>query len=121
MKNLKPSQLPEGTVIDDEKQGEYIKRADNVWEELDMDYMGDRQRVSDEGYTNYWDAGASTRNLTWRAKSDEYFTEYKIIAVPPGFVFVGDAESIHGKWYQIVGSYEDGSRPHECRGYNCEG
>lgn len=118
MKNLKPSKLPEGTVIDDVKQGEYIKRADGIWEELDSDYMGDRERVSDSGYSDYMEARKF--NLTWNTKSDDYFTDFKLIASDPSFDFSGKALEIHGPWLDVIGGYVDGTRPHECKGYNCE-
>jgi hypothetical protein len=124
VKNLKPSKLPEGTVIDDAKWGEHIKRADGIWEELDSDYMGDRYRVTDSGYDKDGDESyVEFLRRTSRAdstKSDDYFTDYKIIAVPPEFVFVGDAESIHGPMSKWFGVYSDGTRKHDCKGYNCE-
>ena len=123
MKNLKPSQLPENTVIDDERYGEYIKRVDGVWEETSCDYMGDRERVTDVGYNE-----TEMTSREWydrypihhREKSDDYFKNYEVVAVPPGFVFVGDAESLHGPWFNEIGGYSDGSRPHVCKGYNCD-
>lgn len=122
MKNLKPSQLPDNTVIDDERHGEYIKRADGIWEELDSDYMGDRERVTDVGYDENTDYIDWIRRYPMcdRRKSDDYFTYYKVLAIPPDFVFVGDAESIHGPWVELLGGYSDGSRKHDCKGFNCE-
>lgn len=124
MKNLKPSQLPENTVIDDERYGEYIKRSGGLWEEMDRNNLGDRERVTDTGY----DKNGSLTYAEWlRAyglpsteKSDDYFKNYRIVAVPPEFVFVGDAESLHGPWVERLRSYYDGSRSHDCKGYNCE-
>lgn len=122
MKNLKPSQLPEGTVIDDQYYGEYIKRADGIWEELDSNYMGDRERVTDVGYDENTDYLEWTRRYSMcdRRKSDDYFTYFKIVAVPPGFDFSGKALDVHGPWVDAIGGYVDGTRPHECKGYNCE-
>ena len=124
MKNLKPSQLPEGTVIDDQKYGEYIKRADGIWEEMDCGFLGDRERVTDDGFDRNRESYKGFLSRTGLAdtdKSDEYFKDYKVIAVPPGFVFVGDAEPIHGPWSVWFGSvYSDGSPIHDCKGYNCE-
>jgi hypothetical protein len=120
MKNLKPSELPEGTVIDDERQGEYIKRAEGVWEEMDRDYMGDRQRVTDAGYSDSEDYGAFLRR-TERAdmqKSDDYFTDYKVIASDPEFDFGG--VMLHGQWDSESGTHVDGTANHYCKGYNCE-
>jgi hypothetical protein len=123
VRNLKPSQLPAGTVIDDKRYGEYIKRPNGIWEELDCDYMGDRERVTDAGYDhNGKESYPEFLRRTERAdmkKSDDYFTTYEIIAVPPGFVFVGDAESLHGYWFDVLGGYSDGTRQHDCKGYNC--
>jgi hypothetical protein len=119
MKNPKPSQLPENTVIDDERYGEYIKRTEGVWEEFESDMLGDKIRISDDGYESY-DDRALRLNLTWKHKSDDYFKDYRVIAVPPEFVFVGDAESLHGPYIDALGGFSDGARPHECKGYNCE-
>lgn len=126
MKNLKPSVLPEGAVIDDERHGEFIKRSDGVWEELDSNYMGDRERVTDVGYEAFTASG-KTRDewyarydLPHRESADDYFTNYKVIAIPPWFVYVGDAESIHGDWLNSLNSYVDGALQHNCKGYNCE-
>jgi hypothetical protein len=123
MKNLKPSQLPENTVIG--KDGPnyeelYIKRDNGVWEDL---FAGcgccvDREKISDDGCEKdelYYSQGGMTTTKT----SDEYFEDFKVISLPPGFVFVGDAESIHGPLLDVLGGYSDGTRPHECKGYNC--
>jgi hypothetical protein len=121
MKNLKPSQLPEGTVIDDDRHGEYIKRADGLWEETSCDYMGDRERVVDisfkdsgmthkEWYTRYPTSG--------RSPSDEHFKSFKIIAVPPGFVL--SDEMLHGPWDVDQQIYADNHVAHYCKGYNCD-
>jgi len=90
VKNLKPSQLSEGTVIDDPRYGEYIKRADGIWEEMDRDQIGDRDRVTDEGYDN---AGEETfaqflsrTGLAHSDKSDNYFKDYKVISLPVSVV-----------------------------------
>jgi hypothetical protein len=84
--NLKLSQLPEGTVIDDERHGEYIKRADGIWEETSMDYMGDRERVTDTGYIDggveSYPAFLKRTNLAWREPAETYFKNYKIISLP---------------------------------------
>lgn len=117
MKNLKPSQLPEGTVIDDAKQGEYIKRVGGIWEELDRDYMGTRERVSDQGYERYSDMPRNL-DLTWTDKSDDYFTEYNVIASEPSFRF--SDIGLHGKFVMEAGTFLDGTPMHNCKGYNCE-
>jgi hypothetical protein len=123
-KNLKPSQLPEGTVIDDPRHGEFIKRADNIWEEMESGFLGDKDRVTDSGYdkngTESYPEFLRRTGLGETKKSDDYFVGCKVVAVPPGFVFVGDAESIHGPWVELLGGYADGSRKHDCKGYNCE-
>lgn len=93
VKNLKPSQLPEDTVIGTRAphyEDLYIKRADGIWEDL---FSGcgcceESVRVSDAGCVKdeqYYSRGGMTTTKT----SDEYFTDYKVIAVPPDFVFVG--------------------------------
>lgn len=118
MKNLKPSKLPEGTVIDDERRGEYIKRADGVWEEMDRDYLGDRERVSDVGYDTWLNENMTELGLTNRIKSDDYFTEYKVIASDPSFIF--HMVKLHGPWSVERQLYSDSTPAHHCKGYNCE-
>lgn len=117
MKNLKPSELPEGTVIDDEKHGEFIKRSEGVWEEFETDMLGDRDKISDYGYEQY-DARARRQHLTWREKSDDYFTNYRIIASDPSFQF--DRANLHGPYDIIREAFMDGTEMHNCKGYNCE-
>jgi hypothetical protein len=126
MKNLKPSQLPVGTVIDDESEGVFIKqpyidglkREVSVWSAVDYDYMGP-DRISDEGCVTTHDKGYF--HLTSSKKSDDYFTDYKIVAVPPGFVFPDGAEGLHGPVVSGGVEYLDGTSIfHACEGYNCE-
>ena len=120
MKNLKPSQLPEGSVIDDERYGEYIKRDDGIWEETSCDYMGDRERVTDIGYADFTPKTEwySRYGLCGRKKSDDYFKDYKIIATPPDFYL--NARTLHGDLIGDTGIYLDGTPIHGCKGYNCE-
>ena len=125
MKNLKPSQLPVGTVIGTEAHYEelYIKREGNYWEDLfsGCGHCEDSVRVGDEGCDhNVVHSAYGCRN-TVSYTSDIYFTDYKIIALPPGFIL--DSETLHG--FLISGGgvleYQDGTRPdHDCGGFNCE-
>jgi hypothetical protein len=119
LRNLKPSLLPEGTVIDDPRHGEYIKRAEGVWEEVGCDIMGDKYRVSDKGYNDWGDAEKiKLDGSTIDDKSDDYFKDYRVVAVDPSFCFyIGD---LHGEWDHELQSYPDGAGYHGCKGYNCE-
>jgi hypothetical protein len=124
MKNLKPSQLPENTVIGKDGphyEGLYIKRAGGVWEDL---FSGcgcctDSEKISDAGCVKdetYYGRGGMTTTKT----SDEYFEDYKVIAVPPGFSF-GDLElDIHGDFSYRTMTYADGTAAHNCERVNCE-
>jgi hypothetical protein len=123
VKNLKPSQLPERTVIG--KDGPhyeelYIKRADGIWEDLfsGCGHCEDHERISDAGCIKdeqYYSRGGMTTTKT----SDEYFVDYKVIAVDPSFCFyIGD---LHGEWDHEKQAYPDGAGYHGCKGYNCEG
>ena len=90
MKHLKPSQLPKNTVIGTGPHYEslYIKLADGIWEDL---FSGcgccvDREKISDAGCekdVDFYGLGSMTTTET----SDDYFKDYKVVAVPPGFVF----------------------------------
>lgn len=127
MKNLKPSQLPVDTVIAKKAWGKYkglyIKSEGGYWEDL---FSGcgcctDSERISDEGCElDEDDLYDSQYSLTTKKTSDEYFEDYKVISVPPGFVFVGDTESLHGNYSYKTMTYADGTSIHDCPGYNCE-
>lgn len=120
VKNLKPSQLPELTVIETHI-GEYIKRADGIWEDL---FSGcgccePHERISDAGCESIWDGVPGLHHrLTTTTKSDDYFPEYKVIATDPEYTF--SDEAIHGKWVMEKQVYSDGMGEHFCKGYNCE-
>ena len=119
-KNLKPSQLPEGTVIG--KDGPhyydmYIKNEEGVWDDM---FSGcgcctASEHISDKGCTaeEYWKL-----NLTTTKTSDEFFDDYKVIAVPPGFL--GDDIMLHGEWDKEFERFADGVGAHVCNGFNCE-
>lgn len=122
MKNLKPSQLPVKTVIGNEAphyEDLYIKDSDGLWIDL---FSGcgcciDGERISDAGCTKdekYYSRGGMTTTMS----SDEYFTDFKVVAVPPDYVF--DAVELHGPWRRESGTYSDGSASHSCKGYTCE-
>lgn len=122
MKNLKPSQLPEDTVIGKKAWGHYdqlyIKKADGIWEDL---FSGcgccePHEKISDKGCLK--DENYALDSPTTTMTSDEYFTDFKIIAVPPGVVF--DVEALHGPFIDVTQTYLDATNPHDCKGYNCE-
>ncbi|QED11725.1 hypothetical protein PP914_gp237 [Arthrobacter phage Qui] len=124
LRNLKPSLLPEGTVIGataPHYEDLYIKGANGIWEDLGggCGCCYDSERISDAGCVEdeeYYSIGGMTTTQT----SDEYFKDFKVVAVPPEFVFVGDAEALHGEWESQAGMFEDGAKVHRCKGYNCE-
>lgn len=115
MKNLKPSQLPVHTAIDDSKYGEYLKVQDGIWEEVYSGCCSWSGRLSDDGRPSPY---GDKYGLSTGAKADDMFTDFKIIAVPPGFVF--HAETLHGPIIDGFGQFADGTVSHECGGYNCE-
>lgn len=121
MKNPKPSLLPERTVIGTgapHYEDLYIKGADGVWEDL---FSGcgccvDHERIGDAGCETIFKCGGL--RLTTEQKSDEYFTDFKIIASDPSVYF--DIEALHGPWVDVYGMYFDRTLDHDCKGYNCD-
>lgn len=122
MKNLKPSYLPIKTVIMSlsglDNEDLYIKSENGFWEDL---FSGcgcctDSVRVSDNGCgeEDKYSRGGPTTTKT----SDDYFTEYKVIAAPPGYEF--DESYIHGVWSRDSWTFADGTGLHACGGFNCE-
>jgi hypothetical protein len=79
MKNLKPSQLPEGTVIEVPKYGTYLKVSDGVWEEVYSGCCSSTGRISDDGrHSEYGDKyGWSTDE-----NADDIFQDFKIVSLP---------------------------------------
>jgi len=123
MKNLKPSQLPEKTVIGNtgpHYEELYIKKTDGIWEDLfsGCGHCEDAVRVSDEGCDhNVIHSSYGCRN-TVSYTSDIYFTDYKIIAVPYGYSL--EEADIHGDFSARSMTYADGTKLHNCERINCE-
>lgn len=86
MNKWKPSELPEDTVIKDEKQGMWMKEESGIWGEMDPHCDWCARTVSD--------AYDIDRNAT----SDEIFTDFRIIALPV---------SVAVKLAHDVASYEE--------------
>lgn len=107
MKNLKPSQMPVNTVVevpeDHEWAGEYIKVDNSI-------------------YGIYWDpiGCEDCQGVTGVSNTlvDERFTDFKILAIPPGYRF--DDVELHGDWNKYTQTYADGSGSHGCTGVDCE-
>lgn len=116
MKNLKPSQLPEGTVIDDLNVSMFVKLANGIWD----DRFGTcgcccSGLVFDAGIDKkYHDMNKVATSKT----SDEYFTDYTIMSVPPGFLV--DDIVLHGEWDKDSSTFADGTGAHVCTGFNCK-
>jgi hypothetical protein len=127
MKNLKPSQLPEGTVIATpyfKDVSLYIKKADGIWEDL---FSGcgccrESERISDVGCEEDEDdlnLNCLPHYLTTSKTSDDYFDHgYKLISSHPDFDF--NSVMLHGPWVDEYGTFLDGTKMHDCKGYNCE-
>lgn len=78
MAKIKPSELPTDTVIEDEVRGLFI-RDDSLWHEL-YPHCGDcGELVSDEGTD---DPSKYAPGVTESEPSDEFFQNFKVIAVP---------------------------------------
>lgn len=80
MRDFQPSELPVGTVIAEKRGFEYIKREGDYWEDL---FSGcgcciNPVKVSDAGCPNIYDS----ESLTDEEKSDDYFTDFRIVAFP---------------------------------------
>jgi hypothetical protein len=130
MKNLKPSELPVDTVIAEKSWGKYddlyIKRegvegASDYWEDL---FSGcgcctDHERISDSGSEeDEDDLWMDPRKLTTTKTSNDYFEDFKVIALPPGYLI--DETQLHGEWSRDKWTYSDGTGQHICPGVNCE-
>jgi hypothetical protein len=77
MKNLKPSQLPEDTVINDKAHGVWMKEESGVWGEMTPHCSDCAQAVRDDGTLKVW-----IDNKEVLIASDEFFTEFKVVSLP---------------------------------------
>ena len=77
---IKPSVLPENSVIEDIYYGKYIKEADGVWVEVHAAFGENPIEVRDAGCPD-----VSAPDYFVVNPADEYFTEFEIIAVPVGW------------------------------------
>lgn len=78
MKTFKPSELPSGTVIDDPKEGTWMKDTDRAWHCL----MPDRSEfIFDDGCTYDEKILFMHTNVRFNA-ADEYFKDFKVLAFP---------------------------------------
>lgn len=116
MKNLKPSQLPEGTVIDDLNKGLFGKLAGGMWSDR-FETCG----CCCSGLV--FDAGTDKKrhdmnDVATPLPSDEYFTDYTVMSVPPGFSFADF--DIHGDFSSKTMTYADGTKLHNCQRFNCD-
>lgn len=128
LKNLKPSVLPVDTIIGVPKydlnyEELYIHREyDGVtyWEDLfsGCGHCEDHEVISDIGRKNLEEHRRG--NITTDKTSDEYFPDFKVIATPPGYVFVEEAASVHGNFSAKTMTYLDGTQAHNCKGFNCD-
>lgn len=80
MHNFKPSELPVGTIIDDQEEGTFYKDAPGEWAELQYLDAGTQAIVWDEGPT--LQNVANFRGNVVQTPSDEYFKDFKILSVP---------------------------------------
>jgi hypothetical protein len=126
LKNIKPSLLPIDTVIGAPKydlnyEELYIHREyDGVtyWEDLfsGCGHCEDHEVIADLGRQNLEEHRRG--NITTDKTSDEYFPDFKVIAVPYGFTVV--EEDLHGEFWPKSMTFDDGSPHHRCGGINCE-
>jgi len=82
MKNLKPSQLPADTVINDAVRGVWMKEESGVWGEtvphcVDPHCVDCARAVRDNGTLEVWVDGEN-KLLT----SDDFFQDFKIVSLP---------------------------------------
>lgn len=80
MTDLKPSELPKKSVIEMNHEL-YIKGDDGVWEIIDVGCgcCNGLERIADDGCDDTWD---DSRDLTETKKSDDYFKDFELIAMP---------------------------------------
>lgn len=92
MKNLKPSQLPEDTVIVDEVQGVWMKEESGVWGQTVPHCVDCAQAVRDDGTLEVW-----IDNEEILIKSDDFFQDFKIVSLPYS-IFEAMAKLVGDKW-----------------------
>lgn len=116
LKNLKPSQFPEHTLIDVVDLGIFLKSSHGIWNEVYFGSPESTGRVSDAGCENLYIQ--NILGLTTSKKADDLFTNFKILALEPSFTI--SFKDLHGVWNWETGRYTDGSDIHNCKRYNCE-
>ena len=77
MKNLKPSQLPADTVINDAVRGVWMKEESGVWGETVPHCVDCAQAVNDDGSLAVYIEGDDVL-----ISSDDLFTDFKIVSLP---------------------------------------
>lgn len=88
IKQLKPSELPIDTVIDDQERGTFRKDAPGLWVELQYDDAADQILVYDEGPTasDLAQTNGCNHGYSVAETSDEYFDDFKVLAWPAAIV-----------------------------------
>lgn len=94
--NIKPSELPLNTIIDDLEYGKFIKETSGVWVQIHPLHRKLQDMVKDSGFSN--SKNRPTHFIP--DKSDEYFKEFEIVSSPVGWIHPGvDREVVY--WYDL--------------------
>jgi hypothetical protein len=91
---VKPSELPENTVIEDYEYGKFVKETDHLWLQLHAEKP---DVVSDLGYSN---SKKPAPNFV-SEKSDEYFKDFDIVSVPMGW-YPPDTQREIVVWFDLA-------------------
>jgi hypothetical protein len=79
MKRFTPSELPIGTVIDDQAEGTFRKDGYGIWAEVSHHCIDCQEIVYDEGPLAAYN---TLRGEIIQVPSNEYFKDFKILALP---------------------------------------
>lgn len=93
---MKPSELPENTVISDPENGRFIKETSTVWMEISPAYRELPYYVWDHGHPNKTNRPSNFVP----EKSDEYFKDFEIVSLPSGWIHP-DLDTTVSYWYDL--------------------
>lgn len=82
LENIKPSGLPNGTLIDDQEHGTWLKDSDYTW--FNVAPLAGRRvgLVYDAGPSDQEKAIFSLRHNLIEMPADEFFTNFKVLSLP---------------------------------------
>jgi hypothetical protein len=94
---VKPSELPENTVIDESEHGKFIKETKDLWIQVHPQNGEHPDFLTDHGFENK-DYGPSNLIVD---KSDDYFKDFEIVSVPQGW-YPPYVDKVVTAWYDLA-------------------